>query len=146
MYKWSEYLEHFFKPIPHILSYQVFCLSSSAPGKVFLQTNSASSVMEVSIFRQTVANNILPEQLPSEIPLKGLSYDRLCYLYEHIREYCTTVEAADMTCPKPSCHQSNKHRTATVSAPPQNRFTGKKQRLCSVCRCPGHNKQSCSKK
>ena len=42
VYKWSEFLLCFFRPIPHILSYQIFSVSSSKPGKILLQTNSAT--------------------------------------------------------------------------------------------------------
>ena len=37
VHKWSEFLARFFKPIPHLLSYQVFSFSSLEKGKVFLR-------------------------------------------------------------------------------------------------------------
>ena len=87
--------------------------------------------------------------------LRGLSRDRQWYLYEHIREFCTTEEAADSTCPKPSLPKSTQQNSSAVlpatselQSEPQSTATtsGKCQRLCSVCHCPGHNKHSCAKK
>ena len=84
--------------------------------------------------------------LPEQIPLKGLSLDKQWYLHEHIREYCTTEEAADSTCPKPSLLKSVQQNTsavlpATSELQTENNATtaGKRQQLCSVCHCPGHN-------
>jgi len=96
VYKWSEFLDKFFKHIPHILSYQIFEVSSSKPGVFSLWKSSSSAIEEISILRNSAIG-----QLPEQIPLKGLSLDRQWYLYEYIREYCTTEEAADSTCPCP---------------------------------------------
>ena len=101
VYKWSEFLDKFFKHIPNILSYQIFEVSSSKPGVFSLRKSSSSAIEEISTLRNS-ANSIAIGQLPEQIPLKGLSLDRQWYLYEHIREYCTTEEAADSTCPKSS--------------------------------------------
>ena len=64
-------------------------------------------------------------------------------------------EAADSTCPKPSLPKSTQQNSSAVlpatselQSEPQSTATtsGKCQRLCSVCHCPGHNKRSCAKK
>ena len=154
VYKWSEFLDKFFKHIPHILSYQIFEVSSSKPGVFSLRKSSSSAIEEISILKNS-ANSIAIGQLPEQIPLKGLSLDRQWYLYEHIREYCTTEEAADSTCPKPSLPKSVQQNSSAVlpatselQSEPQSNATkaGKRQRLCSVCHCPGHNKRSCPQK
>jgi len=71
----------------------------------------------------------------------------------HIREYCTTEEAADSTCPKPSLPKSVQQNTsavqpATFELQTENNATtaGKRQQLFSVCHCPGHYKRSCPQK
>ena len=138
-YKWSAFLDQFFKPIPQILSYQVFNISSAKPGTIILQRHSLSPQEEVSICRQLPGTTELPE----EIPLQGLSLARQWYLYEQIREFCTTEEAANSTCPKPSLPKPNS-AVLTESSEPQLTEAGtRKRRLCSVCRHPGHNKRSC---
>lgn len=147
VYKWSAFLEQFFKPIPHILSYQVFHTSSLNPGTFLLQKHSSSPKEEVSILRD-VDEAIPVGHLPEEISLKGLTLERQWYLYEQIREFCTTEEAADATCPKPSLPKQNQPTTTTSEPQPEPNGTGtsKRQRLCSVCRLPGHNKRSCPEK
>ena len=153
VYKWSQFLYQFFKNIPHILSYQVFEVSSSNPGTFLLQKNSSSVKEEISIVRHSV-DNIPIGQLPEEILLKGLSCERQWYLYEHIREFCTTEEAADSTCPKPQLPKPTQRNPSAVqpvttelqSGPTVKISRDKRQRLCSVCHCPGHNKRSCPKK
>ena len=138
-YKWSAFLDQFFKPIPQILSYQVFNISSAKPGTIILQRHSLSPQEEVSICRQLPGTIELLE----EIPLQGLSLARQWYFYEQIREFCTTEEAANSTCPKPSLPKPNS-AVLTESSEPQLTEAGtRKRRLCSVCRHPGHNKRSC---
>jgi len=143
--------QNFFKHkhIPHILSYQICEVSSSKPGVLLLRKSSSSAIEEISILRNS-ANSIAIGQ----IPLKGLSLDRQWYLYEHIREYCTTEKSADSTCPKPSLSKSVHQNSSAVlpatselqSEPQSNATTaGKCQQLCSVSHCPGH-KRSCPQK
>ena len=142
VYKWSSFLTQYFKPIPHILSYQVFHISSCQPGRVSLQKYSSSPKESVSILRDL---DIPIGELPDEIPLNGLSIERQWYLYEQIREFCTTVEAADTTCPKPSLPKPNSSSSTEVQTT-EAETNKKQQRLCSVCRRPGHNKRSCSER
>ena len=142
VYKWSSFLTWYFKPIPHILSYQVFHISSCQPGRVSLQKYSSSPKESVSILRDL---DIPIGELPDEIPLNGLSIERQWYLYEQIREFCTTVEAADTTCPKPSLPKPNSSSSTEVQTT-EAETNKKQQRLCSVCRRPGHNKRSCSER
>jgi len=63
VYKWSEFLDKFFKHIPHILSYQIFEVSSSKPGVLLLRKSSSSAIEEISILRNS-ANSIAIGQIP----------------------------------------------------------------------------------
>ena len=139
MYKWSEFLDRFFNIIPRF--FFIFLRERQS----FLQKTSASLKEEVLTLRGPECNIPLGE-LPQEIPLKGLTNDREWYLFEQIREFCSTNEAADLTCPKPSHPKSNQQNLAVDQSQPSNPSTGKHQRLCSVCRLPGHNKCSCTKR
>ena len=103
-------------------------------------SNPASPIEEVSTLRGPDCNIPLG-QLPQEIPLKGLSNDRQWHLFEQIREFCTTIEVADLTCPEPSCPKSNHQQSLDIE--PRNKS---RQRLSSVCHRPGHNKRSCTEK
>jgi len=76
-------------------------------------------------------------------PLPRIGTFRL--YYKHVREYCTTEESADSTCPKPSLPKSVQQNSSAVlpatselQSEPQSNATkaGKRQRLCSVCHCP----------
>ena len=50
VYKWSAFLGQFFRPIPQILSYQIF-ITSSKPGTLQLQKHSLSPREEISVLR-----------------------------------------------------------------------------------------------
>ena len=123
VYRWSAFLDQFFKPIPQILSYQVFYISSAKPGTYLLQKHSSSPQVEISICKRIPESN----DFPKEVPLQGLSVARQWYLYEQIREFCTTEEAANSTCPKPSLPKPNLAATSETSAP-QSTETGTRKR------------------
>ena len=65
VYKWSEFLELYFKPI--LSSFLVFFFEKR---QNFLWKTSASLVEEVSTLRRPDCN-ISSDQLPKQIPLKG---------------------------------------------------------------------------
>ena len=99
-YRWTVFFTKFFKPIPNILNYHIFCVKSDKPGIVELQKFSDSEVVEVSIFKANVTKESLVG-LPELTVISGLSLQRQWYLYENIRQHCKSTQGADLTCPKP---------------------------------------------
>ena len=45
--------------------------------------------------------NNFSSELPSVITPSGMSLERQQYLYDKIRQFCSTEKAAELTCPKP---------------------------------------------
>ena len=97
-YDWKSYLSSFFKPVPSILKYQHFHVSSKNPGIVELEELADSERTAVDI--RKAGMEIDPSQMPTLITSPGLSLDRQTYLYEQIRVFCEP-EYADATCPMP---------------------------------------------
>jgi hypothetical protein len=112
-YNWSEFFSLFFTSLPSITSYHVFYFDCDLPGTVFVKCRSTDpSYQEFTIQRPS---SILPtpSQFPIEVVPSGLTVDRQWYLYEKIRQFCSSNLAADLTCPKPL---APKHSTATQTS------------------------------
>jgi len=72
------------------------------------------------------------QMLPTITPA-GMSAERQHYLYEKIRPFCSSEEAAALTCPRPASQPVG--RTTQL---PESKI--KTTRKCSHCHKPGHTK------
>ena len=94
-------------------------------------------------------------QLTEEITPPGLDPARQWYLYEHIRQFCGSRLAQDLTCPKPTVLKPGEQQHTTIpeqysssvrkrKRPPSEDESSapapKRQRACSYCKLPGHFK------
>ncbi len=80
------------------LTYHHFRLDASEPGTVFAKEYEDTEEIQYKIalgddFLDTV------HELPSIITPPGMSVDRQQYLFDNIRQFCATEEAANLTCP-----------------------------------------------
>ena len=73
--------------------------------------------------------------MPEIIYPSGMSRDRRKYLYENIRPFCSSVEAAELTCPPVEEKQEE-----MCIQPEATEKSSKSQRKCSHCHQPGHTK------
>lgn len=96
-YDWSGFFQKFFTTIPAITSYHVFRIHHNSPGKVFIRKWTSTPEEEVDILKRTIT----PESFPNEIIPSGLNAQRQWYLYDKIRQFCSSNLSADLTCPKP---------------------------------------------
>jgi len=128
-YNWSEHLCKFFRPLPGILKYHHIRFDISAPGMCFAKEYADTDEVTYKL----ALDGELPDtcQMPVPITPPGMSSERQLYLYEKIREFCSSDEAADLTCPKPA--------SVVEECAPAKR-SQKSTRLCSYCRKPGHTK------
>ena len=122
----------FFKPVPSILKYQHFHVSSKNPGVVELEELAVLERTAVDI--RKAGMEIDPSQMPTLITSPGLSLERQTYLYEQIRVFCE-LEYADATCPKPVYSMSEASIGTAISP-------AKRVRLCSHCKQPGAYQES----
>ena len=98
-YDWSAFFHQYFSAIPRITSYHSFQFSCTNPGKVIIHESAAEpSEITIDILRQPIPQGELP---PLIIP-KGLDIQRQWYLYNNIRQFCTSNLSKDLTCPKPT--------------------------------------------
>ena len=143
--QWSSYLSRFFKTIPNISTYHGFKMKSSAPGVVFVPEFSDSKEKKENILRTDADISLLASSEPNPTQIPGLDAKRQWYLYEQIRPHCSSVLAADLTCPKPTVLKpgSNQDTEGTASTQELNESTPKRPRKCSKCKTTGHNKRNC---
>lgn len=129
-YDWSNFMSKYFSTIPGILQYHHFRFDSSFPGKVFVKYYSNSSSEDViGIINDVNSLDVL--DMPNEVVPAGMSLERQVYLYEKIRQFCSSTEAAALTCPLPS----RRPEPSTVKE------KLKQPRKCSHCHQPGHTRQ-----
>ena len=128
-YDWHDFLSQHFNTIPRISNYHSFRFDSKFPGKVYLKQYSTSLEEVFTIINDVNAFDSL--EMPEAIVPPGMSFQRQVYLYEKIRQFCSSEEAAELTCPKPLL-QHQQHTDATRSL--------KIKRKCSHCKQPGHTK------
>ena len=134
-YDWSEHMKKFFRPFPGISNYHHFRLDVSEPGTVFAKEYNDSEEIQYTI---ALSDNFPDsmQELPTEITPPGMSVDRRQYLFDNIRQFCATAEAAELTCPAIS-HPSKRKKKGDL--PPSKRKKTS-QRKCSHCHEPGHTK------
>jgi len=77
--------------------------------------------------------NGLIHQMPPTITPAGMSAERQHYLYEKIRPFCSSEEAAALTCSRPASQPVE--RTTQLR---ESKI--KSTRKCSHCHKPGHTK------
>ena len=146
---WTIYLQLFFKSIPGITSYHVFHFDSTNPNTIFMRELSSS--LEKSLIVGCKADcSIIHSTLPDRILPLGLDLQRQWYLYDKIRQYCSTNLSADITCPKPLLpkrvlpeHPPSQHFEDEPSSSRSISSEISRKRLCSICKASGHNKRSC---
>jgi len=84
-------------------------VSADHPGVVECREFSDSPVVRITLRKVSKVNvNLSCDDLPKEMFAKGLDLDRQWYLFEHIREFCRTDEAKNLTCPKPATGKRQK--------------------------------------
>lgn len=91
---WSEHLKKFFEPLPGIFSYQHYLLNGSEPGIVYAKEFENSDEVKFMI----ALSDCLPDEihdLPNTNTPPGRSADRQLYLFDNIRQFCSTEEAAE---------------------------------------------------
>lgn len=155
-YNWSDYFAEHFKSIPGIKKYHHFHFSMSNPGIVLMKENSESPSKQVNLLKDEWSPST--EELPPIISPNGLSNERQWYLYDSIRPFCPE-NAKDRTCPMPAVARHNSRANTPINSPPPSPVTGlspcspetvvpasKRQRICGLCKNPGHNRRSCPEK
>ena len=127
---WKSYLTKYLHAIPKITDYHHFRFDESSPGVVFVRALANDQETEVRISPASTTFS----GLPAEITPKGLDITRQWYLYNEIRQFCSTPETATLTCPLPT---SQRPSTSTSEEP---NTTSKRKRACSHCHQEGHTK------
>lgn len=141
-YNWSEYISRLFRSFPGISKYHHFTLDASEPGTVFAKEFAHSDEIQYKI---ALSDHVPSGELPTEIIPLGMSAERLQYLFDNIRRYCSTDEAAKLTCPAPNTTQEEscspkrrkKESKRPCKSPPKCKKT---ERKCGHCRKTGHTK------
>ena len=117
--------------------------SRSSPGKVFVKKSCNRERRRSLIYCMVYLADYCHRSTGSLKPA-GLSAERQQYLFEKIREFCST-EVQDIVCPQPPGFFPSQP-APHVQPPPEQRGLAsppaKKQRLCSECKQPGHNKEA----
>ena len=154
---WSDFFAIHLKKLPAIKKYHHFHFDSSLPGIVSVKEHSNTESLSISLLKQEWIPDI--EKLPSVVPPKVMSAERQWYLYNMIRPYCSDT-FKDVTCPLPGVPRvSSRTNTPIPQSPPSSSIapefccspecvapTSKRQRLCGLCKNPGHNSRSCPHK
>ena len=135
-YSWDKFFSAYFSKLVGIKKFQHFRFASSSPGTVFAKQYSDSQEVSFKLLTDTrwVPSSL---DLPEEIDRPGLSRDRQQYLYEKIREFCSE-EQQDRVCPQPTAPLPDEESSGEPSS--------KRQRLCGICRLPGHTRRNCPEK
>lgn len=94
---WGSSLNKF-QLSPHIIT----ITQKTRPGTLYLREFADSVEESIVILKKGVTSaTIISAGLPSTIKPCGLDAARQWYLYEHVRQFCQTNLAKDLTCPKP---------------------------------------------
>ena len=97
-YNWSAHLSTAFRTFPGILQYH-FTFDATKPGIVFAKEYEYTAEVQYRLILAEDQPSI--NQMPSTITPCGMSPERRQYLFEKIRPFCSSPEAADLTCPRP---------------------------------------------
>ena len=98
-YNWSQHLGTFFRRVPNIKLFHHFRMSDREPGTLYCYRHlNDVSPQQFQLLKKGVMN--VPPQLPPVIQPDGLSEERIKYLYDEIREFCSD-ETKDLVAPAP---------------------------------------------
>ena len=141
-YNWSVHMSGLFRSFPRISKYHHFRLDASEPGTVFAKEFANSDEIQ---YRIALSDDVPSCELPTEITPSGMSVERRQYLFDNIRQYCSTEEAANLTCPAPNTSQevspSHKRKRKEKKNPTETLPKRKKtERKCAHCRKTGRTK------
>ena len=105
-YDWNSFFEQWFLPCTGIASYHTFIFSRQHPSVVKVKKSPTDDVIEVQLFKNGITMVDLLKVLetncmPSILYPKGLTNERMQYLYDNIREFVHDKSKADNVCPKP---------------------------------------------
>ena len=107
-YDWASFLLPHCRKVPNIKRYHHFRFPSSSPGIVFAKEHADTPEVEIPLLRNNWCR--CRDELPPQIPPKGLSDERQWYLYERIRPFCSD-EQRDTVTPKPCTPNPKRRRT-----------------------------------
>ena len=93
--------------IDRIKGYFHFKFDAQLPRVVFLHVCDGL-VTEVKLWKGH--QELIEDELPPVVPPKGLTSERLWYLYDKIRRYCRD-KCKDLTCPLPDTPQPSSHQS-----------------------------------
>lgn len=98
-YDWKTYLQNFFKPLKNLTRYRHFQFHADNPGWIEVKERNSGNPVSVNVLK----GNVQPTagQLPDVITKRGLYIGRQWYLYENIREFCSSDAAKDAICLRP---------------------------------------------
>lgn len=96
-YDWRAFLQQQFKPLKHLTKYHHFKVMSSKPNVVVCREFVDSEEVCVNLSRKCAGL----QQMPEPCPPAGLDAARQWYLYDSIREFCTSDRTKDICCPRP---------------------------------------------
>ena len=96
--------------LPNITSFHHFQVERGYLGVVYAKHYADSPEETFHIFKAMVHDG----QLPEEITPPGLDPARQWYLYEHIRQFCGSRLAQDLTCPKPTVLKPGEQQHTTI--------------------------------
>lgn len=97
MRDWVSYLAPHFKRVANIKKFHHFHMSAVSPGVITLKTHADSKEQSLSVLRDGWTPSHL--ELPPRLVPKGLTEERQWYLFDQIRQFCSTNK--DVTCPRP---------------------------------------------
>ncbi len=153
-YDWTSFFATKFRKIPGIKKFHHFNFDVKHPGSVLAKEHADTREIEIKILKNSWMPD--PTLLPSVVQPKGLSLERSWYLYDNIRKFCPSDEM-DFTCPLPTAPKPSSRAGTPIpsdsepdipdrNAPTPASHNPAAQRLCAVCRQPGHNSRTCPSK
>ena len=98
-YDWSTHLGVHFKKVPNIKQYHQFYFVAAKPERVMFKRFSDSEQLELDLRKCDLSWS--PSSAPIVHP-KGLSDERQWYLFEKIRQFCTSLRSKDLICLQPT--------------------------------------------
>lgn len=107
MRDWVSYLAPHFKRVANIKKFHHFHMSAVSPGVITLKTHADSKEQSLSVLRDGWTPSHL--ELPPRLVPKGLTEERQWYLFDQIRQFCSTNK--DVTCPRPLTPRPKRQRT-----------------------------------
>ena len=107
-YGWATFLSPHFQKIVGIKQYHHFRFSAASPGIVYVKKHADTEEKAISLLK----GNWYPEphNLPPCVQPKGLNNERMWYLYERIRPFCSERHR-DRVCPLPPVPNPKRRRT-----------------------------------